>query len=116
MAAMAGAALQSLVFVGLMTSWGCAGPDGRPSLLADAHWDAPASAQRFLSRFPPSANEGELIAWLESNNFMVDRNAGRASRLVHSLPCNERIEITWSKLSDNVIGRAEARVSEAGCL
>lgn len=88
----------------------------RPALLADAQWDDPASARRFSNRFRPGASEPELLAWLETNDFTIDRGAGRASRLIRGLPCNESVEISWSKASDDVIGDAQARVSEAGCL
>ena len=88
----------------------------RPALLADAKWNQPATARSFLSRFRPGTKESALLEWLNSNDFTVDRDSGRANRLISSLPCNERVEITWSKASDDAIVNAEARVSEAGCL
>jgi hypothetical protein len=88
----------------------------RPALLADAEWDKPATARTFLSRFGPGTSEGELLEWLNSNDFTVDRDSGRANRLISSLPCNERVEITWSKAPGDAIVSAEARVSQAGCL
>jgi hypothetical protein len=88
----------------------------RPALLSDAKWKNPASALMFSSRFANGVHENELIDWLESNNFTVDRKAGRASRLVQSLPCNEAIEVTWSRQPDGTIAGTEALVSEAGCL
>jgi hypothetical protein len=88
----------------------------RPALLVDAQWNDPTSAQRFSNRFRPGTSEGELLAWLETNEFTVDLGAGQAARLIHSLPCNERVEINWSKTSGDTIASAEARVYEAGCL
>ena len=88
----------------------------RPALLADAQWDEPASARRFSNRFRAGASEAELLEWLESSEFTVDGDTGQASRLIRGLPCNEAIEIRWSKTSGDVLASAEARVSEAGCL
>lgn len=88
----------------------------RPALLADAQWDEPASARRFSNRFRAGASEAELLEWLESNEFTVDRDTGQASRLIRGLPCNEAVEIRWSKTSGDVLASAEARVSEGGCL
>lgn len=88
----------------------------RPALLVDAEWNEPASARRFLNRFPPGANENELLEWLDSNKFEIDRDAGWADRMISSLPCNERIEIKWSTGPNDTIDDLDVRVSEAGCL
>jgi hypothetical protein len=88
----------------------------RPALLADAQWNAPASAHDFLNRFRTGTEERELLGWLQSNEFKVDRSSGRAERVVRSLPCNEHIEVIWSKALDHTIDKAEVRLSEAGCL
>ena len=87
----------------------------RPALLADAEWNEPASTRQFSNRFPPGTNESELLAWLQSNKFTVDRGAGHATRLISSLPCNEFVDVTW-RTAGHAISGAEARVSEAGCL
>jgi hypothetical protein len=86
----------------------------RPALLADAQWDEPA--RRFSVRFRPGASEAELLGWLESNEFAIDRGTGHASRLIRGLPCNEAVDVRWSKNSGDMLTSAEARVSEAGCL
>ena len=88
----------------------------RPALLADAQWDDPASAHQFSNRFRSGTSERELLAWLETNKFTVDPGVSHARRLIRSLPCNEGVEITWSKTAGDTIARAEARVYEAGCL
>jgi hypothetical protein len=88
----------------------------RPALLSDARWNEPATAHAFNERFPPGTPEARLVKWLESNNFAVDRPAGRANRLVHGLPCNENIQVVWTRSNADKIGTVEARVSEAGCL
>jgi hypothetical protein len=88
----------------------------RPALLTDAKWRDPASARMFSSRFPDGVQESELIEWLESNKFTIDKETGRANRLIQSLPCNEVIEVTWWLQADGTIAGAEAKVSEAGCL
>src|SRR5262245_66550234 len=87
----------------------------RPALLADAQWDQPASAHRFSVRFQSGTSERELLAWLSSNKFDVEPGAGHATRLIRSLPCNEFVDLRWRAAAD-VIGFAEARISEAGCL
>lgn len=88
----------------------------RPALLADAGWDAPASARRFSNRFQGGVREKELLDWLEANAFSIDREAGVATRVLHGFPCTEAIQIRWSKTSADVLAGAEAEVSEAGCL
>lgn len=88
----------------------------RPALLADAEWNQPVTARSFLSRFQPGTSEAELLEWLNSNDFSVDRDSGRADRLIRSLPCNERVEVRWSSAPGDAIASAEARISEAGCL
>ena len=88
----------------------------RPALLSDADWNAPASAHAFKERFPPGTPEAQLLEWLESNNFAIDWSAGQAERLVRSLPCNEYIQITWTRSPPDKLGDVEARVTEAGCL
>ena len=88
----------------------------RPELLTDAKWKDPASARMFLSRFKDGVRESELIDWLEANKFTVDRPAGRATRLMKSLPCSEVINVTWSRQPDGTIASAQAEVFEAGCL
>jgi hypothetical protein len=84
-----------------------------PALLAVAQWNQPA--RRFSEQFHASTDERELLAWLESNKFTVERGAGHATRLIRSLPCNEFVDVRWRAVS-GTISSAEARVSEAGCL
>jgi hypothetical protein len=88
----------------------------RPALLADAQWNDSASAHQFSNRFRSGTSERELLEWLEANRFIVDPGAARARRLIHSLPCNESVEITWSRASGDKIAGARAVVHEAGCL
>lgn len=109
-------ALAALNWQTVTFSWAIASAERRPALLADAEWNEPATARRFLNRFQPGTNENELLEWLESNKFDVDRNAGHATKLISSLPCNERVEIKWSRRPNNTLDNVDARVSEAGCL
>ena len=88
----------------------------RPALLADAAWDQPASARAFTSRFRSGTDGEELLAWLATNKFAIDQRAGRATRLVRSVPCNESIQVAWNTLPGNKIDKATARIREAGCL
>ncbi len=88
----------------------------RPALLRDAAWNDPASAGAFNERFPPGTPEGLLIAWLEENNFTINRPMGHAGRLIQGFPCNESIQVDWTAAVAGKIDRAEVRVSEAGCL
>jgi hypothetical protein len=88
----------------------------RPALLADARWEQPTSARAFRSRFQSGTDESELLAWLATNKFSVDQHAGRAIRLVRSVPCNESIQIEWTSLPGNKIDSPIARIREAGCL
>ncbi|HVY83490.1 MAG TPA: hypothetical protein VG943_00025 [Caulobacterales bacterium] len=85
----------------------------RPALLANAQWDQPA--RKFSEHFHAGTGERELLAWLESNKFTVERGARHATRLISSLPCNEFVDVRW-QASGETINAAEARVSEAGCL
>ena len=101
---------------GLMLMSAIAVSERRPALLSGAEWNNPASARAFNDRFPPGTPKADLIAWLEVNNFAIDRAAGRANRLVKSLPCDESIQVDWTTPSSERIGSIEVRVAEAGCL
>jgi hypothetical protein len=92
-----------------------ASAERRPSLLIDAQWKKPASAAAFRHRFPSGSQEADLLQWLAANHFKIDERAQSASRTVHSLPCNERVEVTWAA-SNGTIRDSRAVVSEAGCL
>jgi len=86
--------------------------ESRPTLLRDAEWGTPVLS--FSRRFGNGTPETELLRWLADNRFEeVDKNS--ASRTVHGLPCNERVEIAWTTL-DGKIRESSAVVSEAGCL
>ena len=88
----------------------------RPSLLSDARWKDPASAEKFSSRFADGTRESELLEWLGSNGFTISEDAERARKLVQGFPCNEGIEVNWSRQPDGTIASAQAEVFEAGCL
>jgi hypothetical protein len=100
----------------LMLTGAIATAERRPALLSDAEWNKPDTAHAFKNRFPLGTSESQLVSWLESNNFEVKRAAGKAKRLVRSLPCNEFIQVTWTTSPANEIANVEVRVSEAGCL
>lgn len=55
-----------------------------------------------------------LLQWLDENKFEVIRN-GIAKRNIDGLPCRKQVEISWTAV-DGRIGKANAIVSEAGCL
>jgi hypothetical protein len=88
----------------------------RPALLVDAKWNEPTSAHKFSARFHPGTSEGDLLTWLEANKFKVDRQAGRATRRIGGLPCNEEVEVKWRKGPGGALTDATALVREAGCL
>ena len=88
----------------------------RPALLSDANWDDAASARAFLARFPDGSSRGELISWLDRNDFEIDEASGTARRLVRGLPCNESIQVTWGTSPDGKLSDAQVTVMEAGCL
>lgn len=92
-----------------------ASAERRPSLLKDAQWKKPDSASAFRIRFPSGSQEADLLQWLAANHFKIDGRAQNASRIIHSLPCNERVEVTWAA-SDGIIRDTRAVVSESGCL
>jgi len=107
-------ALVALNWQGLALSLAIISAEHRPALLNDARWNDPASAHLFAARFRHGTQEKDLLEWLAANKFTVDRT-GLATRRIQSLPCNESVEVTWSKAGDTIVD-AEARVSEAGCL
>ena len=88
----------------------------RPTLLRDVEWNHPGSAHAFQQRFGPGTSEAALITWLQENRFVIDRRSANAHRLVQSLPCNEEIEIQWTRIRPAEIGAATVRISDAGCL
>ncbi len=90
--------------------------ESRPGLLSDAEWGERGSARLFERRFHRGIPESELLSWLSDNRFIIDRPAARASRRVESLPCNERIDVRWTKDDGGGLIGATAMVHEAGCL
>ena len=88
----------------------------RPSLLRDAQWDDPASAQLFQREFRAGADEEKLLTWLERNRFDIDQRAGRADRHVAGLPCNEQVAVTWAADGQGRLSESTVIVTEAGCL
>ena len=88
----------------------------RPSLLRDAKWSDPTSAQLFQDEFKAGTDEAGLLEWLERNRFDIDRSGRRADRLVEGLPCNERVAVTWATDSQSRLQESRAIVTEAGCL
>lgn len=99
----------------LAFAYAMATSERRPALLADADWKKPGSAA-FKRRFAAGVPERELLSWLADNRFDIDRKAHGARHLVRGLPCNEKIEISWSVTADDRLRSADALVSEAGCL
>lgn len=87
----------------------------RPALLQDARWNEPSSAQKFQKRFRPGVPERELIEWLRQNAFVAGP-WGHASKLIHSLPCSEVVNVDWTSSPAGQLRQATAQVSEAGCL
>ena len=88
----------------------------RPSLLSDAKWGEPASARKFRRVFAPGTPETGLITWLSANKFVLDRPAKRAFRKVGGLPCTENVSVTWTATPKGKLLKADASVTEAGCL
>jgi hypothetical protein len=87
----------------------------RPALLRDASWNDAMSAQGFRSRFGRGAPEADLVTWLQSNGFSVDRPHGQAIRTIKAMPCNEVARIQWTRRANGTIDSASAILSEAGC-
>ena len=90
--------------------------ESRPGLLSDAEWGKQGSARLFERQFHGGVPESELLSWLSENRFTIDRSATRASRRVAGLPCNERIDVSWTTDDGGRLTSATATVQEAGCL
>lgn len=90
--------------------------DKRPSLLADAEWQRPATARMFKARFTSGTSEADLFKWLHANRFNVNLVDKRAVRHVASLPCNEDVWVTWTLAVPGTLKGADAVITEAGCL
>ena len=110
------AALLWLNFDRILPAVAISASEQRPELLSDARWNRPASAARFEERFQRGAPLHGLIAWLEENAFTIDAEAGRASKRIEGLPCNETVIVTWEADAPGRIVNADALISEAGCL
>lgn len=93
-----------------------ASAERRPALLNDTSWNDPASAERFYGRFRDNPSDEELVSWLDQNGFDIDRDAHIARKRVHSLPCNENIEVTWSHSATGSMTELNVIISESGCL
>lgn len=113
MALVAFALLVALAWERLSFAIAVASSEDRPALLTDAKWGKPAFA--FHQRFSDGTSEAALIQWLASNDFEIDRRAHQASRTIHSVPCNERVAVSWSEAS-GLLRESRAVVYEAGCL
>lgn len=90
--------------------------ESRPALLADANWNDPSTAKNFNARFAPGTKSNELVAWLRGNDFEIQAGKGRAERKVSSLPCNERVVVSWQSDAGGRIAERRAIVTESGCL
>ena len=93
-----------------------ASSETRPELLNDAGWGNPGSAKHFNERFGAGAPEGDLLSWLQANDFAIDERDKRAERRVRGLPCNEIIDVVWDVNAQGALKAAAATVKEAGCL
>jgi hypothetical protein len=87
--------------------------ESRPALLRDAEWGKPAPA--FHQLFKDGTPEADLLHWLDANHFEIDGRVPSASRRIRSLPCNERVRVSWAA-TNGTIRDSRAVVSEAGCL
>ena len=92
-----------------------ASSDNRPVLLRDAAWGKPETAKNFQQRFRQGSSEASLLRWLHAETFEIDQLAHRATLTIAGVPCRESIAVTW-KGDGGVISKADATVSEAGCL
>ena len=110
------AALVWLNFDRIMLAVAIGNSEDRPELLSDARWNQSASAVGFEERFVRGAPTSGLVAWLEENEFTIDAGAGRASKRIQSLPCNENVTVTWEADAAGRLINADALISEAGCL
>ncbi len=112
----AAALLGGLIYMGLgAIGLAVSSAESRPELLRDAEWGKQGSARSFERRFQRGTPESGLLSWLGANRFTIDRSAGRASRRIESLPCNERIDVGWTIDNEGGLISATAMVYEAGC-
>ena len=112
-------AVAALVFLNreaLLAGVAAAFSEERPELLDDAEPGRPGSTRKFAQRFAVGVPELELIGWLHSNHFEIDRLGFTASRRVQKVPCSELILVTWERTPGGRLSRASAEISEAGCL
>ena len=100
----------------LMLGSAAASSELRPRLLSDAGWGDSKSTRKFDSQFAPGTPETSLIAWLQANEFAIDKRNQRAERRIKSMPCNEQVSVTWNANPAGKLTLAHATVTEAGCL
>lgn len=110
------AGLSAIYWQPLVFASAVATAEKRPSLLNDAQWGKPASAQKFNKRFAAGTSESELLAWLDANHFAIDRPAKTAARKIGGLPCAEDVGVVWTIEKPGTLRSAEVSVTEAGCL
>lgn len=89
-----------------------ASSDSRPALLRDADRGTPVPS--FQERFSSGTSETELLTWLAENNFETN-STGNATLIIHALPCNETVEVSWTSV-DKIIQQSSAVVRQDGCL
>lgn len=105
--------LVALTWKRLIFAFAVGSSESRPALLHDAQWGKPDPA--FSQRFRNGTSEAQLLQWLAANSFDISGRTQSASRTVHSLPCNERVAVSW-KAKNGTIQESNAVVSDGGCL
>ncbi|URD62047.1 hypothetical protein M8312_05955 [Sphingomonas sp. KRR8] len=101
---------QSLLFASAVAT-----SDQRPTLLREAEWGQSATAKAFKQRFHAGSSEASLLAWLQAETFKTNRQAHEATLKVGGAPCAEDVTVTWAA-DRGIINKADAFVTEAGCL
>lgn len=87
-----------------------------PELLMDFQWPDRMQSEQFSKRFRQGTPEGELLDWLEKNEFELADRHGVAARRYSSGVCDYEFEVSWNAASEILLEDAIAVVTGYGCL
>lgn len=87
-----------------------------PELLMDFQWPDRMHSDRFSKRFRKGTPEGELLDWLEQNEFEFAERQGVATRQYDGGVCSHSFEVSWTAENEMLLEDANADVTGYACL
>ena len=86
-----------------------------PEILLDFDYPERMESRAFAERFSAGTAAGEMIAWLEHNDFEIGSGPS-ATRTYESVPCTYTYNVSWRSDGAVLQRDAVARLDGYGCL